>query len=147
MLRLSKNRNSSPDTEDITMDQAGYSSKPLIEKLGFAPGDTVCVHGAPDWYKEYLRGCGITVTDHLPANWLHAFFVEARTLTEFCATLPFTQVGKGIWICWVKGAYGQGTDLKEDSLRDILLPYGWVDIKVASVNESWSGLKFVRRKP
>jgi len=38
------------------------------------------------------------------------------------------------------------TDLSENDIRDAILPLGWVDTKVASIDDTWSGLKFLRRK-
>jgi hypothetical protein len=37
------------------------------------------------------------------------------------------------------------TDLSENVVREIGLRHGLVDVKVAAVDEVWSGLKFVRR--
>ena len=37
------------------------------------------------------------------------------------------------------------TDLKEDTIRSLLLNIGLVDVKVASIDEIWNGLKFVYR--
>ena len=31
-------------------------------------------------------------------------------------------------------------------LREVLLPTGWVDVKVCAVDADWSGLKFLRRR-
>jgi hypothetical protein len=52
----------------------------------------------------------------------------------------------GIWICWPKRSSGVATDITEDVLRDELLPTGWVDNKVCSIDDSWSGLRFVLRR-
>jgi hypothetical protein len=38
------------------------------------------------------------------------------------------------------------TDITEDSIREIALPMGLVDIKVCAVDEVWSGLKLVIRR-
>ena len=38
------------------------------------------------------------------------------------------------------------TDLTENDFRTLLLPTGWVDVKVCAIDETWSGLKFVLRK-
>ena len=51
-----------------------------------------------------------------------------------------------IWISWPKKASKVITDITEDVIRDIVLPIGLVDVKVAAVNEIWSGLKLVIRK-
>lgn len=45
------------------------------------------------------------------------------------------------WISWYKKPAGIPTDITEDRIRDIVLPTGWVDIKVFDVNEQWSVLK------
>ena len=38
------------------------------------------------------------------------------------------------------------TDVTEDTIREIALPLGFVDVKVCAVSEVWSGLKRVIRK-
>lgn len=38
------------------------------------------------------------------------------------------------------------TDITEDVIRDVVLPIGLVDVKVAAVDAIWSGLKLVIRK-
>lgn len=38
------------------------------------------------------------------------------------------------------------TDITEDVIREIVLPVGLVDIKVAAVSDIWSGLKLMIRK-
>ena len=38
------------------------------------------------------------------------------------------------------------TDITEDTIRELALPLGWVDVKVCAVSEVWSGLKLVVRK-
>ena len=43
-------------------------------------------------------------------------------------------------------AAGHASDISENDLRDIVLPTGLVDTKVAALDEDWSGLKFVWRK-
>ena len=50
-----------------------------------------------------------------------------------------------LWISWPKKSSGVTTDLTEDRIRAIGLAHGLVDVKVAAVDEVWSGLKFVRR--
>ena len=51
-----------------------------------------------------------------------------------------------LWIAWPRKAGGHQSDVTENLLREIVLPLGLVDIKVAALDEDWSGLKFVRRK-
>jgi hypothetical protein len=51
-----------------------------------------------------------------------------------------------VWVSWPKKASKVATDITEDVIREVLLPVGLVDVKVAAVNEIWSGLKLVIRK-
>jgi hypothetical protein len=57
-----------------------------------------------------------------------------------------TEGGGVIWVSWPKKAAGVLTDITEDRVRDVALPLGLVDVKVCAVDETWSGLKLVRRK-
>lgn len=54
-----------------------------------------------------------------------------------------------VWVCWPKKSaqklLGIVSDLDEDKVRDLALELGWVDVKVAAVDDTWSGLKLVRR--
>jgi hypothetical protein len=38
------------------------------------------------------------------------------------------------------------TSITEDTVRELALPLGLVDVKVCAVDEVWSGLKLVVRK-
>jgi hypothetical protein len=51
-----------------------------------------------------------------------------------------------VWVCWPKKAAKVDTDIDENVVREVGLAIGVVDVKVAAVDETWSGLKFVRRR-
>jgi hypothetical protein len=51
-----------------------------------------------------------------------------------------------LWVAWPKKSSGVKTDVTEDVVREVVLPGGWVDVKVCAVDETWSGLKLLRRK-
>ena len=51
-----------------------------------------------------------------------------------------------VWSSWPKKTSKVPTDITEDVIRTVLLPTGLVDVKVAAVDEVWSGLKLVIRK-
>ena len=48
-----------------------------------------------------------------------------------------------VWVCWPKKASKMPTDLDENKVRDLGLELGFVDVKVAAIDGTWSGLKFV----
>ena len=51
-----------------------------------------------------------------------------------------------IWVSWPKKAAKVATDVTEDRVRDAALKLDLVDVKVAAVDEVWSGLKLVIRR-
>jgi hypothetical protein len=40
----------------------------------------------------------------------------------------------------------RATDVTEDTIREVALPLGFVDIRVCAVSDVWSGLKLVIRR-
>lgn len=119
---------------------------PLIEKLGYLPGQAVDTVDAPEWFLEYLRGNGVHTHAKLPTEWLHLFMTDLYRLDHFLQHLKFNEIQEGIWISWPKKGSGVETDITEQDLRDLVLPYDWIDVKVCAIDDTWSGLKFVRRK-
>lgn len=121
---------------------AGYSGTPLVAKLGITPGLRVYVDGdAPE------LGIG-KFTTRLPkeADIILTFCPDRARLDKRIDTLIERTVTNGaIWVCWPKQASGMQTDLNENVVRDIVLAAGVVDVKVAAIDETWSGLKLVRR--
>jgi hypothetical protein len=71
---------------------------------------------------------------------------DRRALERHCAGLPdrLTTTG-GLWLLWPKRASGVATDIGEADVRATGLATGLVDVKIAAVDETWSGLRFVRR--
>lgn len=128
------------------MNNTGYSDKPLIEKLGYAPGDRLLVIEGSAEFMSYLQEQGITVTDAFPVDWLHAFFKDWQELDRWARATDFSQISRGVWVSWPKKSSHVETNLTEQSFRDTLLPLGLVDNKVCAIDETWSGLKFVHRK-
>ena len=123
---------------------AGYSGKPLAEKIGIKPPHKVYVENAP----ADLDLGGHPVATRLPkeADVLIFFTKERKRLEQRFPTLIDRTVTNGmIWICWPKKASKVPTDLDENVVRDLGLELGVVDVKVAAVDDVWSGLKFVRR--
>jgi len=128
---------------------AAYSGKPLVAKLGIKPGTRVAILGAPRRYARTLGkipsvGRRSTATGRL--DFIQFFTREKRELERRFAGLGRALAPAGmLWISWPKKASGVATDLTEDVIRVIGLAHGLVDVKVAAVDEVWSGLKFVRR--
>lgn len=122
------------------------SDKPLAEKLGFAPGDSVFVETTPGWYTQFADGNELDLEPGLPATHAHIFCATRAELASFLHDYDLPQIEKSLWISWLKKESKRRTDLGENDIRAALLPLGWVDTKVASIDDDWSGLKFVRHK-
>jgi hypothetical protein len=54
--------------------------------------------------------------------------------------------GGMLWVSWPKRASKMETDLDEDVIRGVGLEEGMVDTKVCAVDDTWSGLRFSRRR-
>lgn len=122
------------------------SEKSLAEKLGFAPGDSVFVETTPSWYTAFADENGLELEPGLPATHAHIFCEKLADLTDFVQDNTLADIEKSLWISWPKKASGLQTDLGENDIRAAILPLGWVDVKVASMDDTWSGLQFLRRK-
>jgi hypothetical protein len=129
---------------------AGYSGTPLAKKLGIKPGTAMFVVAAPGHYHELLARLpeGVKRVRKIDAADVAHFFETSRARMEkdLRAAVPKIQPDAAIWISWPKKSAKVATDITEDTVREVALPLGLVDIKVCAVDETWSGLKLVIRK-
>lgn len=130
---------------------AGYSGTPLAKKLGIAVGSRVLARHAPDGYQALLAPLpeGVQFDARLSAkvDVLHVF-ADRRTVLaeELAAARQGMRPDAALWVSWPKKAAKVPTDITEDTIRELALPLGLVDVKVCAVSEIWSGLKLVLRK-
>ena len=76
-----------------------------------------------------------------------AFYRTIRPLErEFELLKKNLQTNGGLWISWPKKSSGAKTELDENTIRNVGLKAGLVDNKVCAIDETWSGLRFVRRR-
>jgi hypothetical protein len=119
---------------------AGYSKRTLVEKLGIKQGQRVVILGAPTDYAKTLGKLppGVTLSASLRGenNFLHLFTKSRKELEEKFPVLKSHLAPTGcLWISWPKGSSGVASDLSENSVREIGLRNGLVDIKVCAVDE------------
>lgn len=127
---------------------AGYSATPLLGKIGVKPGCRIYLDNVPedldlDWPSD------VTVLRRLtgaPVDIAWTFCPSRSRLVGRLDRLIAHVVTDGmLWVSWPKKSSGLASDLDENIVRDLGLAAGVVDVKVAAVDETWSGLKFVRR--
>ena len=128
----------------------GYSGTPLAKKLGIKPGSKLFPIAAPGHYDELLAPLpeGVKRVRKVDdADVAHIFVTaRARLDKELRAALPKMKQDAALWISWPKKSAKVATDITEDTIREVALPLGLVDIKVCAVDETWSGLKLTRRR-
>jgi Protein of unknown function (DUF3052) len=130
---------------------AGYSGTPLAKKLGFKPGFAATYVSAPEGFDALLGELpdGVTVRKQLrgPLDLIVCFVLEQRDLEQRLPKLRAALAPAGmLWVAWPKRASGVPTDMTEDVVREVALPTGLVDTKVAAIDATWSGLRLVIRK-
>lgn len=82
-----------------------------------------------------------------PYDVIIAFCPDHASLTRHCASLPSRLAAKGaLWLAWPKKASGVITDVGESDVHTVGLATGLVDVKVAAIDETWSGFRFVHRR-
>ena len=130
---------------------AGYSGAPLVKKLGIKPESALCVLNEPPNYRKLLAPLpsGVELFRSLSpgADLVHIFSTSRAELRLVLRkSLATLRADAAVWILWPKKASKVQTDITEDSIRALALPFGLVDIKVCAIDEIWSGLKLVVRK-
>jgi hypothetical protein len=79
---------------------------------------------------------------------LALLFVADHTTLEkkFAATTTKMADDGALWIAWPKKSSPLFKDLTEDGIREVVLPTGWVDVKVCAIDNDSSGLKLMKRR-
>jgi hypothetical protein len=133
---------------------AGYSGKSVAEKLGLKPGMVIWLIQPPKNYGDII-GRDVMGNIHVAqsikqgemVDCIHCFVTTRKALEEQAPALISHLSSHGmLWISWPKKSSGVSSDISEQTLRDVLLPLGIVDVKVCAIDETWSGLKFLWRR-
>jgi hypothetical protein len=121
----------------------------LIQKLGLQLGQKAFTLYAPVGYTEFLHipEPAETISElDTELDWIQAFYSERSRLAAELETLKLRLATTGqLWISWPKKASHVSSTLDDDLIRKLGVDMGLVDVKVATIDETWSGLKFVYR--
>ncbi|OGB14685.1 MAG: DUF3052 domain-containing protein [Burkholderiales bacterium RIFCSPLOWO2_12_67_14] len=134
-----------------TPDPAGYSGTPLSKKLGIKEAHRVLLIEAPKNYESLLvplpPGVQFVSQPDSTVDIAHVFVTQREDLAKILSALRKKLSSEAaLWVSWPKKAAKVPTTITEDTIRELALPLGFVDIKVCAVTEVWSGLKLVVRK-
>ena len=129
---------------------AGYSGTPLAQKLGIKEGFVIGLVNPPENIANLLLPLpgGVMLSSVAAgADMIHFFTNNLEELSKGLAEYRnLIKQDGAIWVSWYKKAAKLPTEITEDTVRDVALPLGLVDIKVCAVDEKWSGLKLVIRR-
>ncbi len=128
-----------------------YQGVPLQKKLGIKPHRLVALVSAPPAFKKQLfpLPSGVVLKSH-PVKHCDLIIWFNRSRKEFERKLEAmgTMIGDAkMWIVWPKKGGRLATDLTQQLVRERGLSTGLVDFKICSIDQTWSGLLFTRRKP
>ena len=141
----------------MPLSAAGYSKRSLPDKLGYKAGQAALFIALPPELEELARAVSFRLVERA-AGWseppsprsfdlIHAFTTAKAELDQHLIGLQKALRPDGmIWVSWPKKAAKVATDVTEDRVRDAALKLDLVDVKVAAVDEVWSGLKLVIRR-
>lgn len=130
---------------------AGYSGTPLAKKLGIKEGFRIRTTGAPADYLALVNPLpqDVIVSSRI-AKGIDLWHIFTKSYSELESKLPTLMSAihpdGTIWVSWPKKSSGVPSTVTEDSVREIALPLGLVDVKVCAIDDIWSGLKLVVRK-
>jgi hypothetical protein len=130
---------------------AGYSGTPLAKKLGITASSRVFLLDPPKEYEQLVKplpaGVAFEAEASRSVDIAHIFATKKEDLAERLAVLRQTlRPDAAVWVSWPKKAAKVPTTVTEETIRELALPLGFVDVKVCAVSEVWSGLKLVVRK-
>jgi hypothetical protein len=136
---------------------AGYSGTPLPAKLGLRDGMVAAFIALPPELDDLADAVSFAKVDRPPAwaaisgrqkyDAVHAFTRKRAEIEDGLAGIEMAIKRDGmVWVSWPKKASKVATDVTEDVIRSEALKRDLVDVKVAAINEIWSGLKLVIRK-
>ena len=122
-------------------------STPQSRKLGLKPGQRVSLDDPPTgWALADPPPDLAYVGPDSDAEVILSFFRAADELGDRLPALAQRIRPAGaIWAAWPRRAGGHASDITDNTIREYALPLGLVDVKVAAIDEDWSGLRLVWR--
>ena len=125
----------------------GYSGRPLAAKLGLRPGQRVHLHHPPAGWDFADPPDGLLDAGPAgPADLIIAFFSSrAAIAAELDGLARRIYPAGALWVAWPRRAGGHRSDITDNVIRAEALPLGLVDVKVAAIDDDWSGLRLVWR--
>ena len=129
----------------------GYSGTPLAKKLGLKDNFNVSLYNQPSHYRSLFSDWPDSIQmiiniEEESVDFIHLFIHSFDELKKVFNGYKNSLTKDGLlWVSWPKMSSKIKTDLKRDIIREYGLGQGLVDVKIASIDQNWSGIKFVYR--
>jgi hypothetical protein len=132
-----------PDDPVVPDAMAPYAGASLEQKLGLTGGARVRLVGAPDEFAEQIEAARQTDGE---AELVLLFVRSPGELSEeLPRAMESVAEGGSLWVAWPKGGEGAKGELTQLGVREQGMAAGWVDYKIASLDDTWSALRFKKR--
>ena len=133
-----------PPSDPVVPDaMSPYAGVPLEQKLGLTGSSRVRLIGAPEDFAEKMEEARRTDGE------AELVILFARTLDdleqELTGAMDSVAEEGSLWVAWPKGGKGARGDLTQLVVRERCMGAGWVDFKIASLDATWSALRFRKR--
>jgi hypothetical protein len=127
-----------------------YGGQALPKKLGIKAGLKIALVNAPPGFIQLLTPIpeGTQFNDDFTEGCEMAiWFVRSQSdLAHAVQIASGLSTLRTLWFAWPKQASGLPSDLTQQTVRAAGLANQWVDYKICSIDQTWSGLLFARRK-
>jgi hypothetical protein len=129
---------------------AAYSGVPLAKKLGIKPGSSILTFHPPSEIENLLgtlpEGVKLYKDDGANCDILLWFVRSQADLNQEIISMVARRDFKSLWMIWPKKTSKLASDLTQQIIRETGLSHGLVDYKICSLDDTWTGLCFAKRK-
>jgi CheY-like chemotaxis protein len=138
----------SPPPDPVVPDSnlAAYASTPLPKKLGIKEGSVVCLVGAPDGFSLDGLPAGAVVRRRGSRNLTMVWVRSAAEAERVWDRLAADEKVDDVWIVWAKKTSALFSGVTQANVREPGMARGFVDFKVCAIDETWTALRFKRRR-
>jgi len=127
-----------------------YAGQVLPKKLGVKPGMVIALVDAPAGFIQLIDPLpeGVQFMDgfHEGCEMAICFVRTQSDLVHAAQAASASKTLHSLWFAWPKKGSSLATDLTQPVVRETGLAHNWVDYKICSIDQTWSGLLFARRK-
>jgi CheY-like chemotaxis protein len=128
-----------------------WATNDLPRKLGIVPQVTAAILNDRHGIGEILGNlpAGVTLTSRITRDTCLALFIAtspAEVQGSFDRACAQLNPSASFWIFHPKSNPRRRIDFNQNHVRELGLAAGFVDYKVAGINDDWSALKFAKRK-